>query len=77
MCEDQGMAIVPWAALGGGQLVTKQQREEAEKDQTKRQAKSQTPADVRVSEVLEEIAEKRKTTLQSIVSDEFLRAPKE
>lgn len=68
MCEDQGMAIVPWAALGGGKLVTKEQREQAERDPSKRQVNSQTPAEIKVSEVLEEIANSRDTTLQSIVS---------
>lgn len=68
MCEDQGMAIVPWAALGGGKLVTKEQREQVERDPSKRQVNSQTPAEIKVSEVLEETANSRDTTLQSIVS---------
>lgn len=71
MCEDQGMAIVPWAALGGGQLSTKAQREQAEQDPSKRQA-NQTPTDLRVSEVLEGIAEKRNTSLQSVVSTIYI-----
>ncbi|TKW50478.1 Norsolorinic acid reductase [Colletotrichum tanaceti] len=32
MCEDQGMAVVSWANLGGGQLLTSEQREKLEKD---------------------------------------------
>ncbi|RSL57425.1 hypothetical protein CEP53_006473 [Fusarium sp. AF-6] len=32
MCEDQGMAIVPWAALGSGQLLSAEQRREREND---------------------------------------------
>ncbi|RYO96016.1 hypothetical protein DL764_007553 [Monosporascus ibericus] len=32
MCEDQGMAIVSWASLGGGQLNTAEQRRKMEQD---------------------------------------------
>ena len=28
MCEDQGMAVVPWGALGSGSLLTAEQRKE-------------------------------------------------
>jgi len=32
MCEDQGMAIVPWAALGGGQFMSSEERKQKESD---------------------------------------------
>jgi aryl-alcohol dehydrogenase-like predicted oxidoreductase len=67
MCEDQGMAIVPWAALGGGQLLTAKQREEKEKDPDARKGYGVSEADIKVSEQLEKIAEEKKTTLQAIV----------
>ncbi len=68
MCEDQGMAIVPWAALGGGQLLTKKQREERAKDPEARQGYGPSGEDERVCDALEKIAEKRTTTLQAVVS---------
>ncbi|KAK5116540.1 hypothetical protein LTR85_009165 [Meristemomyces frigidus] len=66
MAEDQGMAIVPWAALGGGSLRTKQQLEEAEKDPGGRKPRGMTEQHVRVSGVLEGIAGERGTTLQAV-----------
>ena len=69
MCEDQGMAIVPWAALGGGQLLSAEQREKRDKDPNARKGRySQSAEDDAVCEVLEKIAEERKTSLQAVVS---------
>ena len=69
MAEDQGMAIVPWAALGGGALQTKEVREKAAHDEGARKAAyGQTEHDIRVSEALEEIAKKHQSTLHAVVS---------
>src|ERR1700760_3920297 len=47
MCEDQGMAIVSWASLGGGQLMSSEQRKEAAKRPDSRPAVySQSEEDV-------------------------------
>lgn len=53
-CEDQGMAFVPYAALGSGQLT----REEREKKNKDRDAAKRTASEtaITVSEILEEIA---------------------
>lgn len=68
MCEDQGMAIVPWAALGGGQLLTEVQREAAAKDPKARKGYGQDEKEMRVSEELERIANANGVTLQAVVS---------
>ncbi|TKA65197.1 hypothetical protein B0A55_09855 [Friedmanniomyces simplex] len=67
MAEDQGMAVVPWAALGGGALQTEEQRQKAEQKPGDRPAAyGLTEKDVRVSEVLESIAEMHKSTLHAV-----------
>lgn len=66
MCEDQGMAIVPWSALGSRQLMSAEQRRERE---LKPDA-SQPPMSEKhrvVSEMLERIANEKRTSLQAIV----------
>ena len=70
MCEDQGMAIVPWAALGGGQLLSAEQRANAEAEQNKgaRKLMEVSEDDKRISEALEKIATNKGTTLQAVVS---------
>jgi aryl-alcohol dehydrogenase-like predicted oxidoreductase len=70
MCEDQGMAIVSWAALGGGQLMSAEQRQQKEKEAGERKARYPNPNDIKVSEAMEKIATSKKTTLQAIVSSE-------
>lgn len=67
MCENQGMAIVPWAALGGGQLLSVEQRKIQEKTPGARKGYSQSESDLKVCEVLEKIAETQETTLQAVV----------
>lgn len=64
MCEDQGMAIASWASLGGGQLMTKEQRE---KSNTEKSFYQPTENDIKVCEVLEDLANRKKATLQDIV----------
>ncbi|KAL0253251.1 hypothetical protein SLS55_010223 [Diplodia seriata] len=66
MCEDQGMAIVPWGALDGGQLMTAKQREEASKNPEARKGYGQDEKHIRVSEVLERIANAKGVTLQAV-----------
>lgn len=66
MCEDQGMAVVPWAALGGGQLMTAEQREQKARDPDARGGYGASQADIRVSEVLEHISKRQGTTLQAV-----------
>lgn len=68
MCEDQGMAIVPWAALGGGQLLSTEQRKARDTDPSARKGRELSEKDVRVCDTLEHIAESRGTTMQATVS---------
>lgn len=69
MCEDQGMAIVSWASLGGGQLTTKEQRERLRNDPDAGHGYYEaTENDIKVCEVLEDIANRKSATLQDIVS---------
>ena len=69
MCEDQGMAIVPWAALGGGQLISTEQRKTQEETPGARQSRApQSENDLRVCEALEKVAKEQSTTLQAVVS---------
>lgn len=68
MCEDQGLAIVPWAALGGGRLKTKEQRKKDATSETARSEKGLRDIDIAVSETLEKIADAKGTTLQAVVS---------
>ncbi|RDW65114.1 hypothetical protein BP6252_10765 [Coleophoma cylindrospora] len=66
MCEDQGLAIIPWAALGGGRLKTVEQRK---KDATSPSARSEVglrEKDIKVSELLERIAASKGSTLQAV-----------
>ncbi|TQN65467.1 putative sterigmatocystin biosynthesis dehydrogenase stcV, partial [Colletotrichum shisoi] len=65
MCEDQGMAVVSWASLGGGQLLTSEQGEKLEKDPDARpNAYGNTPIALR--NTLESLAKKKGTSLQAI-----------
>lgn len=68
MCEDQGMAIVSWASLGGGQLMSAQEREARMKDPDAHKGYGFREADIKVSTALEKIAESKKTTTQAVVS---------
>ncbi|KAF2170318.1 hypothetical protein M409DRAFT_64103 [Zasmidium cellare ATCC 36951] len=67
MCQDQGMAIMPWAALGGGQLLSAEQREKLKEDgnASGRQANI-TEKNIRVSNALEKLATAKNTTLQAV-----------
>jgi aryl-alcohol dehydrogenase-like predicted oxidoreductase len=67
MCEDQGMAIVPWAALGGGKLLTAEQRKQKEDQPGARNSDVLSESDKTVCDVLEKIAKTKSTTLQAVV----------
>ncbi|KAE8354352.1 NADP-dependent oxidoreductase domain-containing protein [Aspergillus coremiiformis] len=66
MCEDQGMAVVPWAALGGGQLVSRQTAEDIKQDLQPRRIPPPSEDQLKVSAALETIAEARQTTMQAV-----------
>ncbi|KAF9697146.1 hypothetical protein EKO04_004554 [Ascochyta lentis] len=67
MCEDQGMAITSWASLGGGQLATREQREKLKNDPDAGHGFYETSEeDIKVCEVLEDLAKKKSATLQDI-----------
>lgn len=69
MCEDQGMAISSWASLGGGQLTTKEQREKLKNDADAGHGFYEASEDdIKVCEVLEDLANQKSATLQDIVS---------
>ena len=40
MALDEGMALLPWGALGGGRLKTKAQREEIAKAKAEKKAET-------------------------------------
>lgn len=65
MARDEGMALCPWGALGGGKFTTEQKRREQD---TGRNATFAKPSenDVKVSQKLESIANKKGTVLTSI-----------
>ncbi|KAI1251279.1 hypothetical protein MGN70_005845 [Eutypa lata] len=66
MCEDQGMGIVPWAALGAGQLLSAEQRRAQEQNPDSRKGTSSKEISA-VCDTLESLAQKKNTTLQAIV----------
>jgi hypothetical protein len=68
MCEDQGMAIVSWASLGGGQLTTAERREMMKDDKDAPKGYGFGEEEVKVSETLEKIAALKNATFQEIVS---------
>lgn len=70
MCESEGMGVVPWGALGSGNLLSKKQREEREKTEGARKLRPLKERDVRISEVVERIAREKGTTFQAVVSGE-------
>ncbi|KAJ5812697.1 hypothetical protein N7447_009720 [Penicillium robsamsonii] len=63
MCRDQGMAIVPWEALGAGKFLSKEQREAKQGGRL-----YGPPAEeaLKVSGKLEEIAKRENTTVQAV-----------
>lgn len=61
MCKDEGMALAPWGALGGGKFKTEEQRksDEGRKAQV-------SDIDIQVSKVLEKIATRKNTVITSV-----------
>lgn len=74
MCEDQGMGILTWASLGSGSILTAKQRAEREEafkkseDSGERPTQQFTEDQVKVCNVLEQLAVVKKTSIQAIVS---------
>ncbi|KAJ9144488.1 Aldo/keto reductase [Pleurostoma richardsiae] len=67
MCEDQGMGILSWASLGGGQLTTAAQRKAMEQDpDAPKNFYGFGESDIAVCDVLEKLAAAKKTTFQAI-----------
>lgn len=66
MCEAEGMALAPWAALGGGMFKTKEQWEQ--EGQAGRQFGEPSEAEMKVTEKLQEVAKRKDTIVTSIVS---------
>ena len=67
MCEDQGMAIVAWAALGAGQLLSAEQREFREQTPGSRKGPEMSKNDLKVCEALEKIGNSKGVTIQATV----------
>ena len=65
MCEDQGMAIVPWAALGGGRLMAKEQREKR-KEGGRGKVYDESSEDEAVCDAVEDIATAKNCTFQAV-----------
>ncbi|KAK5651357.1 hypothetical protein OQA88_12590 [Cercophora sp. LCS_1] len=63
MCRDEGMAVVPWGALGSGKFKTEAQRRSASKEGHYGEA---TEQQIAVSKTLEAIAERKGTLITSI-----------
>ncbi|KAL2809146.1 NADP-dependent oxidoreductase domain-containing protein [Aspergillus granulosus] len=64
MCRDQGMAIAPWAPLGQGKFKSKEAREGNEAGSGR--AAELSEHDIKVSDALEAVANRRGTTLHAI-----------
>jgi aryl-alcohol dehydrogenase-like predicted oxidoreductase len=65
MCLSEGMALAPWGALGGGSFKTKEQRESGEGRKAFAPIAS-SGKEEKVSQVLEEIANKKGTVMTSV-----------
>lgn len=61
MARDEGMALAPWGALGGGTFKSEQQRQSREGRQV-----PTSDAAIKVSRVLEEIANEKSTAITSV-----------
>ncbi|TDZ60925.1 Norsolorinic acid reductase A [Colletotrichum trifolii] len=66
MCEDQGMAIVPWAAMGGGQFITEEERKARDSEPGARKAFHGLEPPIALNKTMEELAMEKGTTLQAI-----------
>ena len=67
MCASEGMAMAPWGTLGGGAFKTKEQRKAIEEKAQKEGRNIEiSPSTIKVAEVLEKVAERKKTLLTSV-----------
>ncbi|KAF2659161.1 aryl-alcohol dehydrogenase-like protein [Lophiostoma macrostomum CBS 122681] len=63
MTRDEGMALAPWGALGGGNFTTKAKREANDKGRSMRPP---TESQLKMADKLEEIANKKSTQITSV-----------
>lgn len=64
MCRDQGMGIVPWGAMGVSKFRTAERRESGSGDGRKVPLSEN---DVKLSEALEEVANRKNVSLHALV----------
>jgi len=64
MVQAEGMALAPWGALGGGNFKTEEQRKSGEGRNIQGMGASET--DIKVSKVLEKIANAKSTLITSV-----------
>ncbi|KIH89367.1 hypothetical protein SPBR_07323 [Sporothrix brasiliensis 5110] len=65
MARDEGMALTPWGALGGGAFKTEEQRRRQQEQKEGRQAPA-SPEALAVSRVLETVASRHNTVITSV-----------
>ena len=65
MCKAEGMGMTPWGALGGGNFKSEKQREVA-KAQGQGRNMPATEREIKVSKVLEKIADRKGTLITSV-----------
>ncbi|KAF2121104.1 aryl-alcohol dehydrogenase-like protein [Lophiotrema nucula] len=63
MAREEGMALAPWGALGGGAFTTEEKRKNEEKG---RNFRPPTEEQLKISKVLESVAKKHNTAITSI-----------
>ena len=66
MCAAEGMGLCPWGAIGGGAFKTEAQREEIAKNGNQGRQIEPREVDVKVSKVLETIANRHNTAVTSV-----------
>ena len=65
MARDEGMALCPWGALGGGKFTTEQKRKEQDTGRDPNFAKP-SEKDIKVSKALETVANKKSSSITGI-----------
>lgn len=65
MCREEGMGLAPWGALGGGKFKTEKQRE-ARKQGAPGRAAEASDKDIKVSQALEAVANRKNTLITSV-----------
>lgn len=69
MCIDQGMAIVPWGPVGGGKFKSRAVRAKTATDTGSPRGDDLDDEHIKISEVLEDVADEKGTTLHAVVCD--------